>query len=86
MNVDLDRYLERIGLYARPAAEVEGLFEPQRRHLLAVPFDALDCHLGNRVSVLPRDAHRKVVEHRRWVSVTRERVGGQRGASSCPAT
>ena len=34
----------------------------QRAHLLAVPFDALDCLLGNRVTVDPQDAYK-------WVAV-----------------
>jgi N-hydroxyarylamine O-acetyltransferase len=63
--VDLGRYLERIGHDGSTDPSPEALAGLQRAHLLAVPFDALDCHLGNRVTVEPEDAYRKVVEHRR---------------------
>lgn len=63
--MDVGRYLERIGYCGPLQADYETLAGLQRAHLLAVPFDALDCHLGNTVTVLPEDAYRKVVEHRR---------------------
>jgi N-hydroxyarylamine O-acetyltransferase len=65
-GVDVTRYLRRIG-YDGPldAADHRTLAALQRAHLLAVPFDALDCHLGNPVTVEPADAYRKVVEHGR---------------------
>jgi N-hydroxyarylamine O-acetyltransferase len=63
--VDVDAYLRRIGIAQRPEPDTASLAALQRAHLLHVPFDALDCLLGNPVSVEPRDAYRKVVEHRR---------------------
>ncbi len=63
--MDFARYLERIGYDGPLAVDRPTLAGLQRAHLLAVPFDALDCHLGNRVTVDPADAYRKVVEHRR---------------------
>jgi N-hydroxyarylamine O-acetyltransferase len=59
--VEVARYLERIGYDGPLAADVATLSALQRAHLLAVPFDALDCHLGNPVTVQPADAYRKVV-------------------------
>ena len=64
-GVDVTRYLRRIGYDGPLDADHRTLAALQRAHLLAVPFDALDCHLGNRVTVEPADAYRKVVEHGR---------------------
>jgi N-hydroxyarylamine O-acetyltransferase len=62
LSVDLDRYLKRIG-YDGPREPTERtLAALQRAHILNVPFDALDCLLGNRVTVEPEDAYRKVVD------------------------
>jgi N-hydroxyarylamine O-acetyltransferase len=63
--VDVNRYLERIGYEGSPAADRRTLFALQRAHVLNVPFDALDCHLGNAVTVEPADAYAKVVERLR---------------------
>ena len=60
-----DRYLRRIGFDAPVRVDLATLVSLQRAHLLAVPFDALDCHLGRPVSVEPADAYRKVVEQGR---------------------
>lgn len=48
-------YLERIGYTGSTTPSRETLFALQRAHLLAVPFDALDCHLGMSIE-LERDA------------------------------
>ena len=63
--MDVTRYLRRIGYDGPLTGDHDTLAALQRAHLLAVPFDALDCHLGNRVTVEPVDAYRKVVEHGR---------------------
>jgi N-hydroxyarylamine O-acetyltransferase len=63
--MDVDRYLERIGYEGPREADERTLAALQRAHLLTVPFDSLDCLLGNRVTVEPEDAYRKVVEARR---------------------
>jgi N-hydroxyarylamine O-acetyltransferase len=64
-GVDVTRHLRRIGYDGPLDADHRTLAALQRAHLLAVPFDALDCHLGNPVTVEPADAYRKVVEHGR---------------------
>jgi N-hydroxyarylamine O-acetyltransferase len=63
--MDRERYLRRIGFDAPLRVDHATLAALQRAHLLAVPFDALDCHLGLPVSVEPADAYRKVVERGR---------------------
>lgn len=63
--MDQRRYLERIGYDGPLATDHATLTALQRAHLLSVPFDALDCLLGNRVTVEPADAYAKVVERGR---------------------
>lgn len=63
--MDVDRYLARIGFADTPAVDIDSLAAMQRAHALNVPFDALDCYLGNPVSVDPEDVYPKVVDRRR---------------------
>jgi N-hydroxyarylamine O-acetyltransferase len=58
-------YLARIGA-ARPArADEAALRDLQLRHLLAVPFENLDIHLGERISLDEGALLDKVVDRRR---------------------
>jgi N-hydroxyarylamine O-acetyltransferase len=63
--MEVGAYLERIGYHGPHDPTEETLAGLQRAHLLSVPFDALDCHLGNPVTIEPADAYRKVVGARR---------------------
>jgi N-hydroxyarylamine O-acetyltransferase len=63
--MDVERYLERIGYVGPREPNERTLAALQRAHLLNVPFEALDCILGNRVTVQPEDAYRKVVDAER---------------------
>ena len=58
--LDLDAYLERIGLCGRP-----GLGAVHRAHATAIPFEALDPHRGTPVSLDAEDLERKLVRERR---------------------
>jgi N-hydroxyarylamine O-acetyltransferase len=58
--LDLDAYLERIGLVGRPS-----IAEVHRAHLTAIPFENLDPHLGLPVSLDVEDIERKLVTERR---------------------
>jgi N-hydroxyarylamine O-acetyltransferase len=58
--VDLDAYLERIGLSGRP-----GLAEVHRAHVTAIPFENLDPRRGIPVSLEPDALERKLVTDRR---------------------
>jgi len=64
-RVDVEAYLARIGYDGPRVPSARTLAALQRAHLRAVPFEALDCHLGNPVTVEPADAYRKVVGDRR---------------------
>jgi N-hydroxyarylamine O-acetyltransferase len=65
MNFRVQDYLGRIGHSGSTAPTQETLFALQRAHLLAVPFEALDCHFGVPI-VLERDVlFDKIVTRRR---------------------
>ncbi len=58
--IDLDAYLERVGLSGRPP-----MAEVHRAHATAIPFENLDPHRGVAVSLAPQDLERKLVHERR---------------------
>jgi N-hydroxyarylamine O-acetyltransferase len=58
--LNLDAYLERIGLDGRPSVA-----QLHRAHLTSIPFDNLDPHLGLPVSLDVEDLERKLVTERR---------------------
>ncbi|HEY2767090.1 MAG TPA: arylamine N-acetyltransferase [Solirubrobacteraceae bacterium] len=58
--LDLDAYLERIGLRGRPS-----IAEVHRAHVTTIPFENLDPHRGVPVSLAPEDLHKKLVAERR---------------------
>ena len=61
----VDAHLERIGLTRPGAASVDALAELQLAHLLHVPFENLDIHLGVDIVLDPSSIHDKVVTRRR---------------------
>ncbi len=58
--LDLDAYLERIGLNGRPS-----MAQVHRAHLTSIPFENLDPHQGLPVSLEVEDLERKLVTERR---------------------
>ncbi|MGH2913166.1 MAG: arylamine N-acetyltransferase family protein [Solirubrobacteraceae bacterium] len=58
--LDLDAYLERIGLEGRPS-----IAQLHRAHLTSIPFENLDPHQGLPVSLEVEDLQRKLVTERR---------------------
>jgi N-hydroxyarylamine O-acetyltransferase len=58
--LDLDAYLERIGLDGRPS-----IGQVHRAHLTSIPFENLDPHQGLPVSLEVEDLERKLVTERR---------------------
>lgn len=50
-DFDLDAYLARIRLPARPSPDAEGLALMQRAHRLAIPFENLDVILGRGIAI-----------------------------------
>lgn len=48
---DLDSYLARLDLPARPTRDAAGLSRLQHAHRLAIPFENLDVRLGRRIAI-----------------------------------
>jgi N-hydroxyarylamine O-acetyltransferase len=58
-------YLDRIGAGRPHAADAAALRALHRAHLMAVPFENLSIHLGERISLDPADLIDKIVTRRR---------------------
>jgi N-hydroxyarylamine O-acetyltransferase len=64
-DMDIDAYLDRLGV-ARPAApDLATLRHLQERHLSAVPFENLSSHLGEPVELAEDALFAKIVHRRR---------------------
>jgi len=63
MNVTA--YLQRINYHGATAPTAETLRELHRAHMLAVPFENLDIHLGREIVLDDERLYSKVVERRR---------------------
>jgi N-hydroxyarylamine O-acetyltransferase len=61
VTLDVERYLDRIGYRGSLEPTRETLFALQRAHLLAVPFEALDCYAGVPIRLDPAALFDKVV-------------------------
>jgi len=64
MRTDVDGYLQRIGATRPQRADAAALADLQERHLMSVPFENLDVHLGVPIE-LGQKAVDKVVRLRR---------------------
>lgn len=65
MSFDLDVYLARIALGARPSPDAAGLERLQRAHRMAIPFENLDVILGRDIHIDSEAAFAKLVTARR---------------------
>ncbi len=63
MNVET--YLERIGYYGPRQPTLDSLRAIHRAHLLAIPYENLDIHLGRKLMLDLDPIYRKIVEDRR---------------------
>ena len=63
--VDRDAYLARIGYEGALTPSIETLRALHRAHVMTVPFENLDIHLGRAISLDPADLFRKIVVDRR---------------------
>lgn len=59
--MDIDSYLERIRYSGARTPTSHTLQDLQVRHLLSVPFENLDIHLGRAITLRERDLYDKVV-------------------------
>ena len=62
--MDIDKYLERIGMEAADVSP-KGLARLQRQHLLTVPFENLDIHWNRPIVLDTEEFYQKVVARRR---------------------
>ncbi|MEX6722882.1 arylamine N-acetyltransferase family protein [Parapedomonas caeni] len=60
-----DAYLARLGLTTAPATTPDGLADLHAAHMMAVPFENFDIHLGQGISLDPEAVYDKVVARRR---------------------
>lgn len=83
-RLDLDAYLERIGLDAAPPPTPKGLSRLHRAHALAIPFENLDILLGRGIDLDLDAIQAKLVgrrrggycyEHNLLISAALERLG-----------
>lgn len=63
--MNIDAYLDRIGLSERPEPTLAGLTTLHRAHLRAVPYEDLDVQLGRPVTTAIPAIYDKIVTHRR---------------------
>jgi N-hydroxyarylamine O-acetyltransferase len=63
--VNIAAYLERIHYHGPTAPTAETLYELHRAHMLAVPFENLDIHLGREIVLDDERLYDKVVARRR---------------------
>lgn len=61
----LERYLGRVGLSARPAADEDGLRRLLLAQVMAIPFENLDPFLHRPVDLGPEAVAEKLIERRR---------------------
>ena len=83
-RLDLDAYLERIGLAGAPAADLDALRALHRAHHAAIPFENVDIVLGRSVEVDLESVQDKLVrrprggycfEHNLLFAAVLERLG-----------
>ncbi|MBO0871298.1 MAG: arylamine N-acetyltransferase [Micromonosporaceae bacterium] len=63
--MDIDAYLNRIGMERPAVADGAALRELHRAHQIAVPFENLSIHLGEPISLAEGDLFSKIVRSRR---------------------
>lgn len=64
-SIDIDAYLTRIGYSGPRTATLETLRGLHRTHLLAVPFENLDIHIGREIVLDEARLVAKIVDERR---------------------
>ena len=62
---ELDRYCARIGYSGSRDATIDTLVAVHRAHLLAIPYENLDIHVGRALSLDPAAIFTKLVDARR---------------------
>ena len=63
--MELNQYLERIAYAGTLEPNLETLRAIHRAHLMAIPYENLDIHLGRNLSLEVRDAYQRIVLNHR---------------------
>ena len=63
--MDLEKYLQRIQYTGPHTVTEETLRQLHRAHLLAIPYENLDIHLGRRLILDTHHVYTKIVEQGR---------------------
>ncbi|MFY0601007.1 MAG: arylamine N-acetyltransferase [Cyclobacteriaceae bacterium] len=63
-SIDVDSYLQRIGLQREPPS-LAFLRRIHKAHLLSIPFENLDYHYGNKVILDIKSIYKKIIEKSR---------------------
>jgi N-hydroxyarylamine O-acetyltransferase len=64
-ELDIEAYLRRVGYHGSRTPTAEVLRNLHRHHLLSVPFENLDIHLGREILLDQRLFYKKIVDERR---------------------
>jgi len=65
LTTNVTAYLGRIGYRARPQQNIESLRRLHSKHLLSIPFENLDIHLGRPITLSEEGFYEKLITHRR---------------------
>ena len=63
--MDIQKYLHRININNIPPPDLENLFLLQKNHLLNIPFENLDIHLGRKIILKEKHIFNKIVVEKR---------------------
>ena len=63
--MDTKAYLERIGYRGRTRLNLDVLRRLHRKHLLSIPFENLDIHLGRPIILSEKAFYDKIIKHHR---------------------
>ena len=64
-NFNLDSYFERIQFSRTPYADLSTLQELHKQHAFTIPFENLDIHFGNSISLNPSKLFQKLISEKR---------------------
>lgn len=63
--IELEKYLKRIKFEGEPKADLVTLKKLHLQHLLNIPFENLDIHLGRKIILEPEALYNKIVKNNR---------------------
>ena len=64
-SLSIDLYFQRIQFTDAPNTDFQALRELHKQHVLTIPFENLDIHLGKQISLEPGDLFQKIIIEKR---------------------